>query len=315
MDGPAPLVYRGVSKSYKTHFWQRPFTSLDGLTLEVRPGEILGLLGPNGAGKTTTIKLALGLIFPDAGSVTLHGLPAADPASRRGTGYLPESPYFPDDLTGLELVEFAGRLHGVPEPELRPRARALLEQVGLTGAADRKLRKYSKGMVQRAGMARALVARPRFVILDEPMSGLDPVGRREFRDLILSLREQGTTVLFSSHVLTDAEMLCDRVAILKEGRLRALESIGELFASRRVRGWEVEARGGGIVAGAELVSERGDQRLWRFPATREAEEIFAAVRAAGAHPVMLTPQRETLEDLFLRTLADEPAPDRAAGVA
>ena len=315
MDGPAPLVYRGVSKSYKTHFWQRPFTSLDGLTLEVRPGEILGLLGPNGAGKTTTIKLALGLIFPDAGSVTLHGLPAADPASRRGTGYLPESPYFPDDLTGLELVEFAGRLHGVPEPELRPRARALLEQVGLTGAADRKLRKYSKGMVQRAGMARALVARPRFVILDEPMSGLDPVGRREFRDLILSLREQGTTVLFSSHVLTDAEMLCDRVAILKEGRLRALESIGELFASRRVRGWEVEARGGGIVAGAELVSERGDERLWRFPAAREAEEIFAAVRAAGAHPVMLTPQRETLEDLFLRTLADEPAPDRAAGVA
>ncbi len=313
MDGPAPLVYRGVSKSYKTHFWQRPFKSLDGFALEVRAGEILGLLGPNGAGKTTAIKLALGLIFPDAGEVTLRGLSAADPAARRGTGYLPESPYFPDDLTGLELVEFAGRLHGLPAAELRARAGGLLEQVGLAAAADRKLRKYSKGMVQRAGMARALVARPRFVILDEPMSGLDPVGRREFRDLILALREQGTTVLFSSHVLTDAEMLCDRVAILKDGKLRALETVSELFASRRVRGWEAETRGGGAVAGAELVSERGDERLWRFPATREAEEIFAAVRAAGAHPVMLTPQRETLEDLFLRTLADEPVPGRAAG--
>ncbi len=304
MDGQAPLQFEGVSKHYKTHFWQRPVTSLDRLTLEVRAGEILGLLGPNGAGKTTAIKLALGLIFPDSGSVALQGRPPSAPASRRGTGYLPESPYFPDDLTGLELVEFAGRLQGVPGAGLRDQALALLRLVGLEAVADRKLRKYSKGMVQRAGMARALIGRPRFVILDEPMSGLDPVGRREFRDLILSLKRQGTTVLFSSHVLSDAEMLCDRVAILKEGRLRATESVSELSESRRVRAWEVEVRGGGKIDGAELVAERGDGRLWRFPATLEAEAVLAAVRAAGAHPVMLTPQRETLEDLFLRTLSE-----------
>ncbi len=310
--GAAPLVYRGVSKSYRPHFWSRPAVSLGGLDLEVGRGEVLGLLGPNGAGKTTTIKLALGLIFPDAGEVRLSGLPTTDPASRRGIGYLPENPYFPDDLTALELLELAGRLHGMPAAERGPRAKELLERVGLGAVPTRTLRRFSKGMVQRAGMARALVARPRFVILDEPMSGLDPVGRREFRDLILELKANGTTVLFSSHVLSDAEMLCDRVAILARGRLRALTALQALQEGRRVLRWEVEVEGGGPVAGAELVSTRGGERLLRFGAAASPEQIQAALRAAGARMLALVPHRESLEDLFLRTLRDDEAPSAAA---
>lgn len=306
--GAAPLLYRGASKSYRQHFWSRPHRSLDGLDLAVRPGEVLGLLGPNGAGKTTTIKLALGLIFPDRGEVRLAGRLASDPAARRGVGYLPESPYFPDDLTALELVELAGRLHGVPAAERTRRGRALLDRVGLGDARNRTLRRFSKGMVQRAGMARALVGDPAFVILDEPMSGLDPVGRREFRDLILELKARGTTVLFSSHVLSDAEMLCDRVAILDRGRLRGLTDLSALQEGRRILRWEAEVDGGGPIAGAEAVSVRGTERLLRFPAARSAEEILAAVGAAGARLLALVPQRETLEDFFLRTLQRSAGP-------
>ncbi|MDQ7008117.1 MAG: ABC transporter ATP-binding protein [Acidobacteriota bacterium] len=305
----APLVYEGVSKSYRTHFWQRPLLSLDGLDLAVRPGEILGLLGPNGAGKTTTIKLALGLIFPDRGEVRLMGRRASEPAARKEVGFLPESPYFPDDLTGRELVEFAGRLHGIERTDRRRRAGEWLERVGLAAAMDRPLRKYSKGMVQRAGMARALIGNPRFVILDEPMSGLDPIGRREFRDLILGLREEGVTVLFASHVLADAEMLCDRVAILKGGKLLAVRDLGRLERERRVLRWEVEVLGGGALAGGELIAQRGDERLWRLPAEARAPEIVAAVQAGGGTLLSLTPQRETLEDLFLRTLQGAEAGD------
>lgn len=313
----APLVYRGVSKSYKTHFWQRPATSLRGLDLKVRRGEILGLLGPNGAGKTTSIKLALGLIFPDQGSVQLMGRPASDPSARTRVGYLPEHPYFPEDLTGEELVAFTARLHGIPRAERAALSAELLERVGLGRVKGRALRKYSKGMVQRAGMARALVGRPELVILDEPMSGLDPIGRREFRDMILGLREEGTTVLFASHVLSDAEMLCDRVAILAEGGLLAIEDVGHLEQERRILRWEVEVQGGGEIPGAQLVATRGEERLWRLDARARAPEIIEAVRAAGGNLLALIPQRETLEDLFLRTLSrraeDRPSDAPPAG--
>jgi ABC-2 type transport system ATP-binding protein len=305
-DDPV-LALSGVSKSYRTHFWQRPARSLDGLDLELRRGEILGLLGPNGAGKTTTIKLALGLIFPDHGEVRLQGRPAHEPAARARVGYLPESPYFPDDLTGRELIEFAARLHGVPANERRRRTDALLERVGLIAAAGRTLRRYSKGMVQRAGMARALVMRPELVILDEPMSGLDPLGRREFRDLVLELRREGTTVLFASHVLSDAEMLCDRVAILSAGRLAALNDLSRLHEERRIVAWELEIEAGADVPGGAVIAERGHRRLLRFPAERTFEDILAAAHAAGATPVALVPQRESLEDLFLRTLGRDAA--------
>ncbi len=297
-----PLRLRGVTKSYKTHFWQRPAVSLAGLDLELRAGEILGLLGPNGAGKTTTIKLSLGLIFPDAGTIELMGERPWQRSSRARVGYLPENANFPDDLTGRELVEFAGEVHGLDRPTRRRRAAELLDRLGIAHAADRTLRKYSKGMAQRAGMARALVASPDLVILDEPMSGLDPVGRREFRDLILELKRDGTTVLFASHVLSDAEMLCDRVAILDHGRLAAVEDLGALARDRRVLFWELEAEGEGAPAGGELVARRGALALWRFPAGADFDGIVRAAGAAGLRPLRLEPRRETLEDLFLRTL-------------
>jgi ABC-2 type transport system ATP-binding protein len=297
-----PLSFSGVVKAYRTHFWQRPATSVAGLDLHVRPGVVLGLLGPNGAGKTTTIKLALGLIFPDRGTVRLMGRPATDPAARALVGYLPENPYFPDDLTATELVELAGRVHGTGPAEARRRAAELLERVGLAHVRGRMLRRFSKGMVQRAGMARALVAAPEFVILDEPMSGLDPLGRREFRDMILGLKAAGTTVLFSSHVLADAEMLCDRVAILDRGKLVAQSELAAIERDRRVLRWEMEVEGGGDVAGAEVVTVRGTERLLRFPASASADGLLDAVRAAGGRPLALVPYRETLEDLFVRVL-------------
>lgn len=301
----SPLFFEKVSKSYKVHFWQSPSPSLNGLDLRVARGEILGLLGPNGAGKTTTIKLALGLIFPDAGTIRLMGRPSTDPDSRSRVGFLPENPYFPDHLTGRELVRFAATLHGLPAGAGARAADEWLERVGLGAVGDRPLRKYSKGMAQRAGMARVLVARPEFVILDEPMSGLDPVGRREFRDLILELRERGVTVLFASHVLSDAEMLCDRVAILKQGRLRAVEDLGRLEKERRIVSFEVEIAGGYEPPGGTLVAARGDERLWKLPPDIEPRHLVDAVVASGGKVNALIPQRETLEDLFLRSLRDE----------
>lgn len=300
-----PLVFQGVTKSYKTHFWQRPVTSLSGFDLEVRPGEILGILGPNGAGKTTTIKLALGLIFPDQGQVTLMGGPATKPSTRARVGYLPENPYFPDEMSARELVQFAGRLHGVEENDCRRRTGEWLERVGLSDAADRALRRFSKGMVQRAGMARALIGQPDFVILDEPMSGLDPVGRRDFRDLILELKAGGATVLFCSHVLADAEMLCDRVAILRAGRLIKLTELFAVEQDRKILRWEAEVAGGGSIPGGELVAERGEERLWRFPASFDAAAILSGIEAGGGRTLSLVPYRETLEDLFLRTLSED----------
>lgn len=306
------LKLRGVSKSYRTHFWQRPVRSLDGLNLSVKDGEIFGLLGPNGAGKTTSIKLALGLIFPDGGEITLMGRDAADPASRAEVGYLPENPYFPEHLTGRELVRFAARVHGVAGEDADRRVREALERVGMTAAADRPIRKYSKGMAQRVGMARVLVSSPRFVILDEPMSGLDPIGRREFRDLILELRESGVTVLFASHVLSDAEMLCDRVAILKAGRLRELTDLGRLERERRIVAWEVEIAGPWQPPVGELVAQRGEERLWRLPAEVRPEELLEAAAGSGSSIKGLIPQRETLEDLFLRSLQDTEEEEEAA---
>jgi ABC-2 type transport system ATP-binding protein len=309
-DGGTSLSLRGVSKSYRTHFWQRPVRSLDRLDLAIEEGEIFGLLGPNGAGKTTTIKLALGLIFPDEGEIRLMGQPAAEPGSRTRVGYLPENPYFPEHLTGRELVRFAATLHGIPRHSGARAAEEMLDRVGMSASADRPIRKYSKGMAQRAGMARVLVSSPRFVILDEPMSGLDPIGRREFRDLILELRESGVTVLFASHVLSDAEMLCDRVAILKAGRLRALTDLGRLERERQVLAWEIEIAGPWEPPGGELVAMRGEERLWRLPPEAEPERLLEAAAAAGSRVKGLSPQRETLEDLFMRSLQDDQEPVR-----
>src|SRR5690349_15639525 len=233
-----------LAKDYQVGFWRpRPYRALDGLTLAVEPGEVFGFLGPNGAGKTTTLKLLMQLVFPTSGAAEILGRPLGDVAAKRRIGYLPENPYFYDHLTAEELLLYFAALLGIPSVERRGLAGRLLDQVGIGAERRLQLRKFSKGMLQRVGIAQALLNDPELVILDEPMSGLDPLGRRDVRALILRLRDRGCTVFFSSHVLSDAEALCSRVAIVAKGRLVTVGRLTDMLALR-AHGWEL------VVAGA-----------------------------------------------------------------
>jgi len=223
-------------------FRNRRTEALKDLTIKVGEGEIFGLLGPNGAGKTTAIKILMGIHFPTSGTARLMGKPLGDRAVKKRIGFLPENPYFYDYLKGWEFLDFYGQLYGMDRKTRRNKIEELLDQVGLTEAANRPLRGYSKGMNQRIGLAQALMNDPDLVFLDEPQSGLDPFGRKDVRDIIISLREKGKTVFFSSHILTDAEMICDRVGILFEGRLRSIGPLGKLLSSG-VTEWEIVVRG------------------------------------------------------------------------
>src|ERR1044071_4669458 len=232
-----------LTKHYKVGFWRpRPYLALDGLTMQVGLGEVFGFLGPNGAGKTTTLKLLMQLIYPTSGRAEILGKPVGDVGVKRRIGYLPEQPYFYDYVTAEELLEYFGALFGFAAAERRRRASALLDEVGIAAERRLPLRKFSKGMLQRVGIAQAIINEPEVVFLDEPMSGLDPLGRREIRQLILRLRDRGGTVFFSSHVLADAETLCSRVAILAKGRLVAAGRLSEMLAFE-VRGWELVVGG------------------------------------------------------------------------
>src|SRR6476620_11095042 len=235
---PARTTYERT-KEYAIGFWRkRPYLALDHLTLEVEPGEVFGFLGPNGAGKTTTLKLLMQLVYPTSGRAELLGKPVGDPSAKRRIGYLPENPYFYDHLTAEELLRYFAGLFGYSGADRRARASRLLDEVGIGAERKLQLRKFSKGMLQRVGIAQALINDPELVIFDEPMSGLDPLGRREVRALILRLRDRGCTVFFSSHVLSDAEALCSRVAILAKGRLVASGALTDILAFN-VRGWEL----------------------------------------------------------------------------
>src|ERR1700676_1711091 len=203
-------------------------TSLEGLTMSVEHGEVFGFLGPNGAGKSTTIKVLVGLIFPTAGTARILGKSINDISMHRDIGYLPEQPYFYDYLTAAELLDYFARFHEFTDLERRERVQRMLKKVGLETAGKIQLRKYSKGMLQRVGLAQAILHDPQLVVLDEPMSGLDPVGRREVRDIILELKNAGKTILFSTHILSDAEMLCDRVGGIAGGKLRGVGAPGAI---------------------------------------------------------------------------------------
>ncbi|HKY32175.1 MAG TPA: ABC transporter ATP-binding protein [Candidatus Polarisedimenticolia bacterium] len=304
MNGPA-LVLQGLRKTYKGHLSLTSREVIRGLDLTVEPGEVFGLLGQNGAGKTTTLKLILSLIFPDAGVIRLFGEESSRVAVRSRIGFLPENPFFYDYLTGREFLDFYGQLFGFDRAARQARAAAILDRVGMASRADLPLRKYSKGMLQRIGMAQALLNDPDLVILDEPMSGLDPIGRREFRDIILELKGRGKTVFFSSHILSDAEAICDRIGILKDGRLARCGRLPELLPPD-VRSWEVAfagpawetlaARG----ARAERISTRGSETLVKVAGPAELEGLLDALRSAGARLIAVTPRRDTLEDLYLR---------------
>jgi len=285
-----------LRKVYRTGFWMRPVVGLDGLDLAVHRGEVFGLIGPNGAGKTTTIKILTGLQSATSGSATVMGRPYDDPRSRQQLGFLPERPYFYEHLSGRELLDFYGRLFDMDAGLRRRRIQELLERVDLARFADVPIHKYSKGMVQRVGLCQAILHEPDLVILDEPMSGLDPLGRALVRDIILEERARGATVCFSSHVLSDVESMSDRVAILVRGSLRGVGTVRELIGDRVV---SVELRYSGAVdpGGVELRSD-GSTRTVRLEAA-EADRAVNTVVQGGGRVVELLPQRETLESVLL----------------
>jgi ABC-2 type transport system ATP-binding protein len=296
-----------LEKTYFTGFWRKyPKQALRPLTLTVAPGEIFGYLGPNGAGKTTTLRLLMGLVKPTAGTATILGRSIHDPAIRGQIGFLPEQPYFYDYLTAAELLNYYAQLSGVPAGERRQRITAALDRIGLAkDAVNTQLRKFSKGMLQRVGIAQAILHDPKLVFLDEPMSGLDPIGRHEVRELIASLKEEGKTVFFSTHILSDAEALCDRVAIVANGQLRGVGAVAELTAN--VGGkveviWEgnaaihaIQALGGNPHVAGEMIRAVVDDS--------EVDRIIDVLRVNKARIISVIPIRTTLEDYFLKKLS------------
>jgi ABC-2 type transport system ATP-binding protein len=298
---------RGLSKAYRVgHLRRRPKPALIDLTLSVPAGEVFGYLGPNGAGKTTTLKVLVGLVFPDAGRVTLLGSPLGDRASRQRVGFLPENPSFYDYLTPREYLDYAGRLFGLDPASRRDRTRELLERVGLTPFADMPVRRFSKGMLQRMGIAQALVNAPDLVFLDEPMSGLDPIGRRLVREMILDLKAAGKTVFFSTHILSDAETLCDRVALLRGGRLVA---VGRLTDILHIDVTEMEILVGGLPesaldslpGGVEKRRTMGERWSLHIPEARLGT-VVSALETAGGRILSVQPVRQSLEEYFFKEM-------------
>jgi ABC-2 type transport system ATP-binding protein len=306
MTGPA-LQVRGLAKTYRIGLLRKKSRlALKGLDLTVERGEILGYLGPNGSGKTTTLKILMGLVFADAGSATILGFPLRDGRWRRRVGYLPEQPYFYDYLTAREYLDYAGRLIGMAASARGERAAHLLELVGLRRSAGIPLRRFSKGMMQRVGIAQALINDPELVILDEPMSGLDPIGRRLVRDIILGLKRQGKTVLFSTHILSDAEALCDRVALLRAGELLRVGDLAGILGSD-VSHMEILVAGLGkdavdrLAPGLRGVHPLGER--WRLEAGEDSlGAVVKAVEEAGGRILSIQLVRQSLEDYFIKEM-------------
>jgi len=293
-----------LQKTYRTGFWlSQKVASLKNCTLQVFQGETFGLLGPNGAGKTTLLKTLLGIVRPTGGRGRLLGTPLGDRAVKQKIGYLPENPYFYDYLTGWEMLQFTAGLFQIPLSVQRQRIPNLLDQVGLSQSAARKkqLRQYSKGMLQRVGLAQALINDPDLVFLDEPMSGLDPLGRYQIREIILSLKAQGKTVFFNSHILSDVEMICDRIGILAQGELICLGSLQELLGSNDT--YHVAVRGGNPdilktrVANLEFVDG-----CWQGQLLGNAQDFLASLDIMGAKLVSLQLARPSLEEFFVHQL-------------
>jgi len=300
------LHIQGLTKSYRTGLLGRlRRRALEPLHLDLPRGEVFGYLGPNGSGKTTTLKLLMGLVFPDAGTATILDLPLSGGKWRQRIGYLPEHPYFYDYLTPREYVDYAGRLHGLDRDRRRERTDQLLRRLDLASAADVSLRRLSKGMQQRLGLAQALVNDPELVFLDEPMSGLDPMGRALVRDLIQSLREEGKSVFFSTHILPDAEALCDRVGLLREGRLL---NVGRLTEILDVSVSHLEV----LVSGAEalrsappegVLQSRELGERWQLQVEEAAlGRVIDAVERAGGRVRRVQPRRLSLEEYFVREM-------------
>ena len=303
----------GLEKTYSVGFWhKRPKRALHPLHLAVEDGEVFGFLGPNGAGKTTTLKMLMGLVFPSGGSARILGMELDDPRMKAQIGFLPEQPYFYDYLTARELLTYYGQLSGVDSRQLSRKVDSTLERVGLRDATDVQLRKFSKGMLQRAGIAQAILHDPKVVFLDEPMSGLDPMGRREVRSLIEQLKAEGKTVFFSTHILSDAEALCDRVAVINLGQLRGVGAVAELTSG--VHGKvEIVWQGASVPAaiksfGAET-HVAGDTIRAVIPEQNQ-DAAIEALRREGLRLISVIPVRASLEDYFMAQL--KPAPEEVS---
>jgi ABC-2 type transport system ATP-binding protein len=303
----AAIETESLTKDYLVGFWRpRPYRALDALTLSIGTGEVFGFLGPNGAGKSTTLKLLMQLIYPTSGEARILGKPVGDVAVKQRIGFLAENPYFYDYLTAEEVLAYFARLFGFKGDDVKTRVARVLDDVGIASERRMRLRSFSKGMLQRVGLAQALINDPELVFLDEPMSGLDPIGRRQVRDLILNLKRRGCTVFFSSHILSDAEALCSRVAIMAQGRMVASGALSEI-AEFELKGWELVASGvgdsllGDLRTRARSITTLAENRYMIDLAPDTApEQIMASLVSGGARVVSLQPVRETLEDYFIR---------------
>ncbi len=308
------LEVNGLTKDYKQHFWTPSRRVLDGVSFEVASGEVFGFLGPNGSGKSTTIKILLEIIFPTGGTAKLFGKSVGDKESKRRIGFLPENPYFYDYLTATQFLKFHGLLLGLDTNTLKKRIPEVLEQVGMKGTDSIYLRNFSKGMLQRIGLAQAIIHDPELVILDEPMTGLDPLGRKEVRDIMLQLKHQGKTVFFSTHILTDVEAICDRVAILNKGKLLNCGSLRELISveTKYVDMTWTSCSGelfSYLAQHDRAITKNSDQAYLKVaPLEGEASGEFQARvqsiidkgMSMGGVLHYLSPKKESLEDLFLK---------------
>jgi len=307
---PEPVIsVTRLSKVYRSGLRMKRVQALNDISLEVEKGEIFGFLGPNGAGKTTLIKIIMGLTEPTSGAALVFGRPPRDAAAKARLGFLPESPYFYDHLTAREFLALSARLSAVPKAEAAGRVTGMLRLLRMENAADVQMRGFSRGMLQRMGIAQALVADPELVVLDEPMGGLDPVGRKEFRDIIVDLRDRGKTVFFSTHILSDVEMICDRVGIVIEGRMVEVGRLSEILTGD-VESIEVTVKG--VTGKTQKILERvsqhsiksGDELLLTVKSEEEVDKIMAICREVGGIRVVgIVPHRPTLEDYFMAHVA------------
>jgi len=304
-----------LEKSYLVGFWRkRPKLALRPLRLTIEEGEVFGFLGPNGAGKTTTLKLLMGLVFPTGGTARILGMDMDDPRVKSQIGFLPEQPYFYDHLSARELLNYYGQLSGMPARNRSARVEEMLKRVGLSDSAGVELRKFSKGMLQRVGLAQAVLHDPKLVFLDEPMSGLDPMGRREVRDLIHQLRSEGKTVFFSTHILSDAEALCDRVGVIQSGELRGVGAVAELTSQSQGKIeiiFHAQKVPAGLTALGAEARVSGDMVNAVLPEAQQ-DAALDLLRRERIRLISLAPVRRSLEEYYLQKL--QPAENRKGAV-